>query len=515
MDLGRLGRALATALVIGTALAGRQIASWSTPRNRWDYFWQRQDAVDLLASVLILSAVVFAAGLALSRWSWSRQRRLHELALVLAIVAAILSQFPALNKETTVLRATLLWAGVLVVVGWLWRRWHDRLARGARAICLIMLPLVPILFLQILSWKPWDVRESGTSTAPPPANGTGRPLVVVVIFDEWSWFRQAPDGAPAAAYPNFRKLAERSVMVREARSAGSATRYAIPRFIFEEYGEIVPGNGTAQWRDTTGLRPTVEVPSIFDELHRLGYRSSVLGFYINYRSLVGADAPDRVWSLSYVYKRTTRLEEVGLMLMRNLQHWTDPLSQTVWPPLSTAVYSDSWVHLFRSMRGSALTSLITEPDNTFLLLHLPLPHAPFVFNADGSFRGRYKGVRLSEDTAGYNRHLGYTDRVLGEIVQALDSAGRFDQSLLVVTSDHAWRREPDSALTRRPDAALRVPLLVKWPGQRTPIVSDSSFCAMGLWPVIEAAIAPPTPPAMSDSLWQAISREGRAKRCRV
>lgn len=515
MDLGRLGRAAATALVLGTALTGRQIASWTTPRNRWDYFWQRSDSVDLILAVLLLSVALFAGGLLLSRWRLTRERRLHELAIVVAIVAAILSQFPALGKDTTMTRACLVWAGVALVVGLLWWRWRDRLGRGARAICLIMFPLVPILFLQILSWKPWDVRAEGTGPVPAAANGTGRPLVVFVIFDEWSWFRFAPDGVPSAEFPNARRLASQSVLVTEARSAGPATRYAIPRFLFERHGEIVPGNGAAQWQDTTGTSPTVDVPSIFDHLHRLGYRSSVLGFYINYRGLLGGDAPDHVWSLSYVYKRTTRLEEVGLMLMRNLQHWTDPLSQSLWAPLSAAVYSDSWVNLFRSMRESALASLTTEPDNTFLLLHLPLPHAPFVFNADGSFRGRYRGTRLSEDTAGYHRHLLYTDKVLGEILQTLDSTGRYDQSLVVVTSDHSWRREPDSTLTQRPDAGLRVPLLVKWPGQKTAIVSDSVFCALGLWPVVEAAITGPAPPPMSDSLWLAISQRGRERKCRA
>lgn len=515
MDAGRLGRAAATALVLGTALSGRQIASWTTPRNRWDYFWQRSDSVDLILAVLLLSALLFAGGLLLSRWRVTRERRVHELAIVVAIVAAILSQFPALGKDTTLTRAALVWAGVAVVVGLLWWKWRDRLARGARALCLIMVPLVPILFLQILSWKSWDIRTEGTGPMPQAANGTGRPLVVFVIFDEWSWFRLAPAGMPAEDFPNARRLASQSVLVTEARSAGPATRYAIPRLLFERHGEVVPGNGEARWQDTAGTVPSAEVPSIFDRLHRLGYRSSVTGFYINYRGLLGADGPDQAWSRSYTYKRSTRPEEVGLMLLQNLQHWTDPLSQALWTPLSTAVYSDSWVTLFRSMRERALASLASEPDNTFLLLHLPLPHAPFVFNADGSFRGRYQGMRMSEDTAGYHRHLQYADHVLGEILQTLDSTGRFDQSLVVVTSDHSWRKEPDSALTRLPDAGLRVPLLVKWPGQKTAMVSGEPFCALGLWPVIEAAIDGPAPPPMSDSLWLSISRAGREKRCRV
>ncbi len=504
-------KAIATALVLATFLAGRQIASWGTPRNRWDYFWQRQDALALIVAVLILSLLVYAIGMALARWQWSRRRRLHELGLILGLIAALLSQFPALNKNPSITRATLLWLGVGLVVGLAWRKWPDKLAKFARGACLVMFPLVPILFFQIVMWKPWDSREFSTPAG--PAAAKGRPLVVLVIFDELSWVRLAPEGQIKEDFPNFKKLAEQSVVMRDAHSAGWATRYAIPRLVFQTNGEVVPGNGEATWKDSSGQRPSVAVPSIFDSLHQHNYRSSVIGFYINYRGLVGPDAPDRVWSLPYAYKRTTWVSEVGLMLMRNLQHWTDPLSQSIWPPLSSRVYSDSWVYLLSTMKTSALKALASEPDNTFLLIHLPLPHAPFIFDEQGRFRGAYQGERMSEDSAGYMRHLHYTDRVLGEFLSVLDSAGRLDSSLVVVTSDHTWRREPDSTLVQQADSGLRVPLLIKWPGQTRPIVSDESFCALGLWPVLEAAIESPAPPAMSDSLWRAISASGRSKTC--
>lgn len=513
MDLGRHWKPAATALVLATFLAGRQIASWGTARNRWDYFWQRQDAVALIVTVLILSVMVYAIGMILSRWGWSRKRRLHELGLVLGLIAALLSQFPALNKDPSITRATLLWLGVAALTWLAWRKWPDRLARFARAVCLVMLPLVPILFAQMLMWKPWDVREFSTPGGPEGEQSKGHPFVVMVIFDEWSWSRLAPRGEVRTDFPNLRKLAEMSVVVRDARSAGWATRYAIPRLVFQANGEVVPGNGSASWKDSSGQRPSVEVPSLFDSLHDHNYRSSVIGFYINYRGLLGADAPNRVWSLPYAPKRTSWSSEIWLMLMGNLQHWTDPISQSLWPPLSSRVYSQSWVYLLGTMKQSAMHALATEPANTFLLIHLPLPHAPFIFDERGNFRGQYQGERMSDDTSGYQRHLRYADRVLGEIMDTLDRAGRLDNSLLVVTSDHSWRKEPDSALLKMPDAGLRVPLLIKWPGQKQAIVSDQSFCALGLWPVLEAAIAPPAPPAMTDSLWQAISASGRGKTC--
>lgn len=511
MDLGRHWRAAATALVLATFLAGRQIASWGTPRNRWDYFWQRQDAVALIVAVLLLALVVYAVGMALSRWEWSRSRRLHELGLVLGLFAALLSQFPALTSSAP--RAVLLWTGVLVVVWFAWKGWSVKLAALAREACLVMLPLVPILFGQMLLWKPWDVTALSTGPAPAPERDTGRPLVVLVILDEWSWLRVAPEGELAPEYPNLRRLAERSVLVREARSAGPETRLSIPRLLFQAGGDLIPGNGVAEWKDSTGFRPTHQVPSLFDDLGRLGYRSSVVGFYVNYRSLIGPDQPDRICCKANVYRGPTWISNLVLMLGRNLQHWTDPVSQAIWPSYSAGVYSRSWVRLVQALRASAAEELATVPSNTFLLIHLPLPHPPFIFDSAGTFLGAYQGQRKPDDTLGYHRNLQFSDKLLGEIVGTLDGAGRLDQSLLIVTSDHSWRMDPDSSFTSRPDADLRVPLLIKWPGQERPIVSDERFCQLGLWPVLEAAIQSPAPPAMTDSLWQAISATARQKAC--
>lgn len=513
MDLTRLWRAAATALVLATFLVGRQIASWGTPRNRWTYFWQRQDGLALIVAVLLLALAVFTVGMTLARWEWSRKKRLHEIGLVVGLTAALLAQFPALNKEPSVIRSTLVWIGVAALVWLAWRRWPTKLPAGARTATLLMFPLVPILFGQILLWRPWDVREQSTLPAPPVEARSGRPFVVVVIFDEWSWFRVAPGGEPSPELPNFRRLAERSVLLREARSAGPATGTSIPRLLFQAQGELVPGNGLVLWQDSSGRRPSAEVPAMFDRLRQLGYRSVVHGFYVNYRALLGPDAPDQVVSLPYIYKRSTWTAEVGLMLMRNLQHWTDPVSQAAWPRLSSALFSRSWAALFPTMERGVRQALISEPDNTFLILHLPLPHAPFVLEADGSYRGPYQGERLSNDSAGYGRHLRYTDKVLGQIVATLDSTGRLDHTLLVVTSDHSWRKEPDSSLAQRPDAVLRVPLLIKWPGQARAVVSDEPFCQLGLWPLFEAAITPPAPPPLTDSLWRALSAEARGKRC--
>ena len=79
----------------------------------------------------------------------------------------------------------------------------------------------------------------------------------------------------------------------------------------------------------------------------------------------------------------------------------------------------------------------------------------------------------------YQRHLlqlGYVDAFLGRLCDRLKEAGLYDRALVVVTADHGCSFRPGDSyrdLTRAnyPDV-LRVPLLVKAPGQRQGAVCE-------------------------------------------
>src|SRR5690242_21297842 len=71
------------------------------------------------------------------------------------------------------------------------------------------------------------------------------------------------------------------------------------------------------------------------------------------------------------------------------------------PPRSTLF---PYTTLFRS--DDAITRM---PANTLTFVHYPLPHAPFIFNADGSFRGRSE-----EHTSELQSHVNLVCRLLLE-----------------------------------------------------------------------------------------------------
>ena len=80
------------------------------------------------------------------------------------------------------------------------------------------------------------------------------------------------------------------------------------------------------------------------------------------------------------------------------------------------------------------------------------------------------------------RNLRYMDAVFSRFLDQLREVDQFDDSLLIVTSDHAWREDPAlppydlSAADGEPFSAYKhVPLWIKAPGQTVGEVVDRRF----------------------------------------
>ena len=92
----------------------------------------------------------------------------------------------------------------------------------------------------------------------------------------------------------------------------------------------------------------------------------------------------------------------------------------------------------------------------------------------------------------YERSLQYHDRIIGQIIAQLESSGRFDNALLVVTSDHGCRYDPTENRDRWKTAPVfrRVPLLFKLPGQKSRHPVDKTIYNNHLLPILERCNLP-------------------------
>jgi arylsulfatase A-like enzyme len=105
-----------------------------------------------------------------------------------------------------------------------------------------------------------------------------------------------------------------------------------------------------------------------------------------------------------------------------------------------------------------------NPEPAFLLVALPAPRV-----RDGWGAGPQVAVDAAAAAARYDEDVTAADNALGKIVAALKAQGRYDDALVVVTSDHGLLLG-EHALTgagRAPfEPEIRVPLFVKYPHGR-------------------------------------------------
>jgi hypothetical protein len=92
--------------------------------------------------------------------------------------------------------------------------------------------------------------------------------------------------------------------------------------------------------------------------------------------------------------------------------------------------------------------------SVFRFIHFSVPHVPFVFDRNG-YNPPFDPV--SERIEPYERQVGYVDRIVERILEALERRGDAPLTTVVVTSDHEFR-----AVTPR-EQWPHVPVIVRAP----------------------------------------------------
>jgi arylsulfatase A-like enzyme len=104
---------------------------------------------------------------------------------------------------------------------------------------------------------------------------------------------------------------------------------------------------------------------------------------------------------------------------------------------------------------------VADPRLGLVVLHLTVPHEPAIYRRD---KGEL--TLFNFRSVWYFDNLALADRALGELRREMEHAGLWDQSTVIVTSDHPLRWYAMLDETVDP----RVPFLVKMAGQRQGMV---------------------------------------------
>ena len=294
---------LALSLSLATLLYARQIAMWAVPRNRFYTHWQRTDTLALALSLLGMALLLYLAAWIVRR-AFRGGRVLRWLTIIL--LADIFIGYAGAGRISRHAAAfTAAWAGLAGIGLYAASRPGWRLLDRGTTVLAALAWLAPILLLQMLLWKPWDVRPTIEGSTPSQTTGTRIP-VFLFLFDEWSFQRSYDHNQLQPFFRNLRTLASHSLEFTDAHSLAGSTNPSVPRFIFQRDGVLIPKNGVALWKQGDTTVPSAKLPSIFTAARERGYHTSLIGFYFPYRAVLGDQ-----WTISSISPTSLRVASWG------------------------------------------------------------------------------------------------------------------------------------------------------------------------------------------------------------
>ena len=314
------------------------------------------------------------------------------------------------------------------------------------ALATITRTLLLLLGVQHLSLQPGQV-----ALAPLVSTHPGQPRVLWLLFDETDQ-RLSFDQRPAKVkLSEFDRLRGESLFANNAFPPGDNTFVSIPGLIsgrrFSNVAVKDVSDLNVTLADSGAVSSLGQQPSVFASAKNLGINSAVVGWYHPYDRLFGAFVSSCSWHPfpAYEPERAATLKETvvkqldcltGTLHVRRLQ-----------------------IELCRAMLREAL-EVVTNNDYGLIFLHLAPPHRPGIYLPD---KDHYTPFGMPK-VDGYFNNLVLADRWLGTLRRAMEGAGQWDRTWLILSSDHSWR------LSRLYDGRrdLRVPFIIKAPGASQP-----------------------------------------------
>ena len=509
-----LATRLVLALVVVFLLFGPYYANLLVARNRYYSMWEQRDTLLLLSCMVVLALGCVAVG-ELVRWvnrPWLT--RLFNHMFVLTLGAALLANlwFHMIGREgyrigQFGMETRTLWLALVGLTAYSFGKRDFKLVQRCRQGCLLVSAIVPILVFQMFWGQTYSLgldpfpQSARASVVRVDESGEAATPVYLFLMDAWSYDRTYQGGKLRPIFPQLAELSQQSIVFHDAHSPGPETEVSVSRLLYETDQPVTWEKNRCGFDRDGGFVPSTNLKSIFARARERGCRTFMLGFAVSYRLLLG-DQVDVFRSYAWLSKHRGEhvLAEMGLHAFKAMAYWTDPWSRFLDRKYRLRVDDAQALWAFRDMRRDALNILTQQPGNTFAVLHYPFPHNPYLLNADGSYRGPDEQAWEWSNEPGYERNLAYTDRVIGEFVAALDGAGRFDDALLIFTSDHAWAQDPEWTAGRRTEPRTHVPLIIKLPHQRRPVTVSSRFENLTLGSFIEHVLQSESPDDQAEQL---------------
>jgi hypothetical protein len=443
-------RAVVVALGLTTIYAAWLVEPLVKPNHNIVYHWSGRPWV-LFGPVAFYIAVIWAT---LARVLVSAQRpgrwRTAVWMAVLLWIPWIVAKTLGLDWQVRVpwqlipRSSVVLIVLVLLIV--LWRpafsAWYELAIEFASTV-LMFVALSGAFFLAEFMWCWWQAPKLMTAYSQASASNHSdpEPRIFFIILDELSYKQVYESRYPGLRLPAFDALANQAVVFTHVVPAGNFTERAVPSLLTGHLLDGVrlsaDGRSSFHHAESGAWQPFDEHDTVFEDADRSGYTTTVAGWYNPYCRLLPTVLHTCYWShVNDTYQGIAANETFGSNLRAPLgmliprDRWQHPLTRWLNVPDLERRTRKTQVADYENLLA-ATDAVLREPSAGFVLLHVPVPHPPGIYN-------RTTGQMTTGD-ASYIDNLALADVYLGHMRKILTETGQWDASTIVVMGDHSWR----------------------------------------------------------------------------
>lgn len=347
--------------------------------------------------------------------------------------------------------------------------------------------IAPQLAYQALHHQPreqicFDHRPA--ATAEQTAAASAQPRIVWVLFDELSYDQTFEHRQPDISLPAFDALRAQSTSFSRIQPAGYYTDLILPALLSGRPVAAIRStlDGSLSVRESAHAQWNRFDPqsTLFASARNLGWGTAIDGWFNPYCRLFASTVDACFWA--------PENNEFPGHMRGSYTAWQNALA-----PLGAKFHVDENRKLAGEHRAAYAQLLahslasIGDPRARFLLLHLPVPHPPGIYN-----RAQHRMGHGS-----YLDNLVLADNTLGLLRAAIEKTPAARKTILIVSSDHSmrvhkwrgtryWTAEDERTFHDRFDP--RPTLLVHFPDQTAEQNEDAAFDELRTHDMIEAML---------------------------
>jgi len=374
----------------------------------------------------------------------------------------------------------------------------------SRALGRYLLP-APLLVLAVflLTMPVGEVLAEPSSAVGNPVPIAAPTPILLVVFDEFP-VASIIDGEGelrADRYPNFARLAADGTWYRNAMTVEQQTEHSLPAILTGRIPDqaSIPVAGHYPFNLFTAMRSAYEL-HVYEAITQLCPRALCEGLAGSFGSLAG--------DVGVVSGHVLLPEPMSEDLPPIDRGWGD-FAAVVEDFDARDEFRDALAEGPRAPIDAVLDDISSDggDDVPLYYLHTLVPHHPWQYLPDGRTYPFVVATNPASLAGGWiddeflvaqsmQRHLlqvGYADRVVGELIAALEGAEIYDESLVIVVADHGIAIRPGVEHQRviTDDSVgeiAAVPLFVKPPGSSGGAVDDRRALTIDVLPTIADAI---------------------------